>query len=53
MSDGVWDLGWIGVHPSQQGKGYGKLLLQFVEGIVKKNNARLLLIETSVNSPLK
>jgi ribosomal protein S18 acetylase RimI-like enzyme len=47
MSDGVFDLYWIAVDPAQQGKGYGQLLLEFVENEVRRQSGRMLLIETS------
>jgi ribosomal protein S18 acetylase RimI-like enzyme len=47
MTDGVFDLYWIAVDPSQQGQGYGQLLLKFVENEVRRERGRMLLIETS------
>ena len=46
-SQGVFDLYWIAVDPRQQGQGYGQLLLRFVENEVRRQNGRMLLIETS------
>ena len=46
-SDGVFDLYWIAVDPREQGQGYGQLLLRFVENEVRRQNGRMLLIETS------
>jgi ribosomal protein S18 acetylase RimI-like enzyme len=46
-SEGVFDLYWIAVDPRQQGQGYGQLLLRFVENEVRRQNGRMLLIETS------
>lgn len=43
----VWDLWWIGTHPTQQGKGIGASLLNRVEEDVKSSDGRLLIIETS------
>jgi ribosomal protein S18 acetylase RimI-like enzyme len=51
-ADGVWDLWWIGVSPTAQGKGVGGALLEFVEGSVRGMGARLLIIETSSTEPL-
>jgi ribosomal protein S18 acetylase RimI-like enzyme len=47
MTEGSWNLYFIGVHPNAQGKGYGKTLLNHVEQALIKNQQRLLLIETS------
>lgn len=47
MTEGTWDLYWIAVAPRCQGRGVGKALLDFVEGQIQKQNARLLMIETS------
>lgn len=43
----VWDLWWIGVDPSHQGRGVGRELLAYVEERVRDGGGRLLLIETS------
>jgi len=47
LTDGVFDLYWIAVDPQQQGQGFGQLLLKFVENEVRRQNGRMLLIETS------
>lgn len=47
MADGVFDLYWIAVDPAAQGKGLGQQLLQFVENEVRRQDGRMLLIETS------
>lgn len=46
-SEGVFDLYWIAVDPLEQGQGLGQLLLRFVENEVRRQNGRMLLIETS------
>jgi ribosomal protein S18 acetylase RimI-like enzyme len=46
-SEGVYDLYWIAVDPTQQGQGFGQLLLRFVENEVRRQRGRMLLIETS------
>ncbi len=46
-ANGVWDLWWIGVAPSHQGRGVGGELLRFVETQVRASDGRLLVIETS------
>jgi ribosomal protein S18 acetylase RimI-like enzyme len=45
-TDGVFDLYWIAVDPRQQGQGIGQLLLRFVENEVRRQDGRMLLIET-------
>jgi ribosomal protein S18 acetylase RimI-like enzyme len=47
MTEGVFDLYWIAVDPTQQGQGFGQLLLRFVENEVRRQRGRMLLIETS------
>ena len=47
MTDGVYDLYWIAIDPRHQGHGFGQLLLRFVENEVRRQNGRMLLIETS------
>ena len=47
LTDGVFDLYWIAVDPKHQGTGFGQLLLRFVENEVRRQNGRMLLIETS------
>jgi ribosomal protein S18 acetylase RimI-like enzyme len=45
-TEGVFDLYWIAVDPRRQGQGFGHLLLKFVENEVRRQNGRMLLIET-------
>lgn len=47
LTSGTWDLYWIAVAPEAQGRGYGQQLVAWLEEEVKKNNGRLVLIETS------
>ncbi len=47
LTEGVYDLYWIAVDPSAQGKGFGQRLLKYVEQDVGKRGGRMLLIETS------
>lgn len=49
-AEGVFDLYWIAVDPRRQGEGLGRTLLQFVENEVRRENGRMLLIETSSKS---
>jgi GNAT superfamily N-acetyltransferase len=44
---GVYDLYWIAVDPSYQGKGIGRWLIEYVEKDVLKRGGRMILIETS------
>lgn len=46
-AEGVFDLYWIAVDPSRQRRGFGQVLLRFVENEVRRRNGRMLLIETS------
>ena len=47
MTDNTWDLWWIAVDPSQQGKGLGAELLAFAEVEMTNAGGRLLTIDTS------
>ena len=47
LTDGVYDLYWIAVDATQQGQGFGQVLLRFVENEVRRRRGRMLLIETS------
>src|SRR5947207_816065 len=47
MTEGTYDLYWIAVDAGSQGHGYGKELLRHVEQRIRKENGRLLIIETS------
>jgi ribosomal protein S18 acetylase RimI-like enzyme len=47
LTDGVYDLYWIAVHPKSQGKKVGRLLIRAVEQAVREIGGRMLLIETA------
>ncbi len=47
LTQGVYDLYWIVVDPANQGKGFGKFLIEHVERDVVKRGGRMILIETS------
>jgi len=47
LTEGTWDIYWLAVSPEQQNQGIGKVLLNFAENNIKRNNGRLALIETS------
>lgn len=46
----TWDLYWIAVHPTAQGRGVGATLLNEIERRLEGADARLLVIETSSKS---
>lgn len=47
MTDGAWDLWWIAVDKSRQGRGLGGELLRFAEEYVREAGGRVLMIDTS------
>ncbi len=47
LTDGVFDLYWIAVHPGAQGRGVGRKLVKYVEDDIRSSGGRMLLIETS------
>ncbi len=47
LTDGVYDLYWIVVHPAFGNRGIGSCLLRQTEEELRRRQARLLLIETS------
>ncbi len=47
MTDGTYDIYWMAVAPSTQGRGYGKLLLGTIEAEIGSAGGRLIVIETS------
>ncbi|MEM9493307.1 MAG: GNAT family N-acetyltransferase [Myxococcota bacterium] len=47
MTEGTWNLYFIGVHPDHQGQGRGRALLGHVERDLAKRGQRLLIVETS------
>jgi ribosomal protein S18 acetylase RimI-like enzyme len=47
LTKGTYDLYWIAVHPTMQGAGFGRALLNHVEAEVRAAHGRLLVIETS------
>jgi D-alanine-D-alanine ligase len=44
---GTFDIYWIGVSPNQQGKGFGRALLEHAETIIRRKKGHLIVIETS------
>lgn len=47
LTDAVFDLYWVLVASDVRGRGIGSLLLEHMEGLIKKEGARLLVAETS------
>ena len=47
LTEGTYDVYWMAVSPREQGKGYGKELIRWVEKEVKASCGRLIVIETS------
>ena len=47
LTQGVYDLYWIVVDPADQGKGFGRFLIEYVERDALRRGGRMLLIETS------
>jgi ribosomal protein S18 acetylase RimI-like enzyme len=47
LTDGVYDLYWIAVDPEWAGQGVGTLILRDVEDRVRRENGRMIVIETS------
>jgi ribosomal protein S18 acetylase RimI-like enzyme len=47
LTDGTFDLYWIAVDPSAQGRGYGRTLTKLAEDEARARGGRLLLIETA------
>jgi ribosomal protein S18 acetylase RimI-like enzyme len=47
LTDGTYDLYWMAVAPDQQGFGFGKELVRWLEKKVAEEGGRIVLIETS------
>jgi GNAT superfamily N-acetyltransferase len=47
MTAATWDLYWLATRADRKGKGYGREIVRFVEGEVRRRGGRLLVIETS------
>ena len=47
LTDGTFDLYWIAVDPSAQGRGYGQVLTRLAEDEARARGGRLLIIETA------
>lgn len=47
LAEGAYDIYWMAVSPVEQGRGYGKELVRWLENRVQEGGGRLVLIETS------
>jgi len=47
LAEGAYDLYWMAVAPSEQGRGRGKELVRWLEGEVGRHRGRVIIIETS------
>jgi GNAT superfamily N-acetyltransferase len=47
LAEGAYDLYWMAVAPSEQGKGRGKALVRWLEDEVRRRDGRVILVETS------
>jgi ribosomal protein S18 acetylase RimI-like enzyme len=47
LTEGTYDLYWIAVNPSLQGRGVGRALVRASEDAVRRQGGRLLLVETA------
>jgi ribosomal protein S18 acetylase RimI-like enzyme len=47
LTDSTFDFYWLAVSPEAQGKGYGRILISFVEKEVKNAGGTILVLETS------
>ena len=47
LTDGTYDLYWMAISPRDQGKGYGKKLVEWLERKIKESHGRMIIIETS------
>jgi ribosomal protein S18 acetylase RimI-like enzyme len=47
LTSGTYDLYWMAVVPEEQGRGYGKELVRWLEAKVRNEGGRIILAETS------
>ena len=47
LTSATYDLYWIATHPDCHGLGFGRALMEYVESSVRRENGRILLVETS------
>jgi ribosomal protein S18 acetylase RimI-like enzyme len=50
LTKGTFDLYWIAAHPDARGRGFGRALMNHVEGKVQEMKGRLLAVETSAKA---
>ena len=47
LTRGTYDLYWMAVDPKAQGRGYGRILVEWLEDHVRRAGGRMIVIETS------
>jgi len=47
LAEDAYDIYWMAVAPSEQGRGRGKALIRWIEDEVRRRDGRVILIETS------
>ncbi len=47
LTRGTYDLYWMAVDPKAQGRGYGRVLVEWLEDHVRRAGGRMIVIETS------
>ena len=47
LTEATWDYYWMGVAQNMQGKGIGKIIMNYIKATVKARGGRLLIIETA------
>ncbi len=50
ITEGTWDVYWIAVDQKLQGRGIGRKLMETAEENIRRENGRLILVETSSRS---
>ena len=47
LTEGAYDIYWMAVSPAEQGKGWGKALIRWLEDEIRRRDGRIVVIETS------